>query len=557
MADNPFVFTRANCEVVSEFARTNSALKLTMDRQTHWNKMTIKQGARMDKDTVLSTLVNAIAPHEIFPVFYQIEDNDSFFLFRHGFSAVILLLERKMCIADPETHENIELIITAQYKTFNELPYDPVEEIEKVIRRRIVNEKTIDLRNLKEEPEMQHIFCSFLVTKFASIVFDSIFKHIKVENLMLSHNGITNLRFLERLAKSSLKVLDLRHNMLKIRDFGTVPRNLNVEHLLLAGNPMVSEYESTQRFIDIMTKRVPTLKKIDFIPVRSFVQRISDIPIFLYDPSYESFVDHFLFHYHGLYKRDRKSLAIMYHDNATFTICSMLKPVHVIPPHTSSFSTELKKLDHNLFKNTDMIKKYNNVFHGRERIKQALHFAPDVDFGYSTFCVDVPSINSQSATICCSGILQPTKMSLGKQNRFSRVWVLIPSKTVPGEWKISNDMWTIGESYAASEPMDPGLNPKIIEGDFAPMINPQLKDRTYLTNLVQKLTKMKAEWVERFLEEADWDLEFTLQSFTDQFKADVIPVDAFEIPANKAEMLEPLIKALVQKQVHLLGSGVV
>lgn len=147
---------------------------------------------------------------------------------------------------------------------------------------------------------------------------------------------------------------------LKIRDFGTVPRNLNVEHLLLAGNPMVSEYESTQRFIDIMTKRVPTLKKIvsiltiarwgkscisrishvflsqDFIPVRSFVQRISDIPIFLYDPSYESFVDHFLFHYHGLYKRDRKSLAIMYHDNATFTICSMLKPVHVIPPHTSS-----------------------------------------------------------------------------------------------------------------------------------------------------------------------------------------------------------------------------
>uniref|UniRef100_A0A0A9XMC0 Nuclear RNA export factor 1 n=1 Tax=Lygus hesperus TaxID=30085 RepID=A0A0A9XMC0_LYGHE len=561
--ENPFVFTRANCEVVSEFARSNSLLKQTMNSESHWNRITILNGTKYEKQMILELVVSSVYPHTLYPCMYREDDNDTFFLFKNGFAAVMSLCARKLYLVDPETNQNIELSITAQYVSASLFPLDPMNTLEEVIKKRIKRDKQLlDLRNLRGEPEMADLYCSLNCLTFWDILMQLKKKHMPtIHGWILSHNGITKVDVLDPISKYDVPLLDLRYNRITKDGYRKMNKSFQIGHLLLEGNPMVADFENTWEMVRFVKTRV-RVSTLDFLNVdddnRSL--RCFPFPSYIIEPSFKSFVDHFMFHFFKKFEKDkveRKKLSLMYHEEASYSV-SLFKSGP--DPLTSSASDYLAmavdSVDHNFIcpGPARMIKKYDNILFGKSKIGLGLTKIPDILFAFSTFSIDVPIACDTVVQIVINGVCRFAGNP--KKYCFSRNTLLVPSEKNRGEWVITNDLWNF--SHAITKPTKTindifkANRRETVKGDFAVMLNPQLKDKETLRKLIRKLTKMKPDWVERFLDESDWDLEFTLQSFTDQFKADVIPIDAFDIPKERLESLSPLVQALKEKQT-LLG----
>ncbi|KAF6211976.1 hypothetical protein GE061_012493 [Apolygus lucorum] len=562
--ENPFVFTRANCDVVSEFARSNSLLKQTMNSESHWNRITILDGTKYEKQMILELVVKSVHPHVLYPCMYREEDNNTFFLFKNGFAAVMALCAKKLFLVNPETDENIELMITAQYVSATLFPLDPLGHLEEVIKNRIKEDKKLlDLRNLRGDPEMVNLYCSFNCPTFWDILLDIKKKHMpSVHEWILSFNSISRVELLNEISKYNIPLLDLRYNLITKDEYRKMSKNFQIGHLLLEGNPITTDFENTWEMVRYVKTRIK-VSKLDFLDVNdeSRTLRCFPFPTYVQEPSYKSFVDHFMFHFFKRFEKDkveRKKLALMYHEKASYSV-SLFKPGGV--PLTSSGSDHLAKVidtvDHNFIcsGSARMIKKYDNILFGKTKIGLGLAILPDILFAYSTFTVDVPIARHNMVQIVVNGVCRYAGNP--KKYYFSTNTLLVPNSN-KGEWVIANNLWNFSHVKMSSEKIGAERRDifktdrrEKVKGDFAVMLNPQLKDREILRRLVGKMTRMKPEWIERFLEESDWDLEFTLQSFTDQFKADIIPVDAFDIPEEKLQSLDPLVRALKEKQAQL------
>uniref|UniRef100_A0A182Q3C2 NXF1/2/3/5-like leucine-rich repeat domain-containing protein n=1 Tax=Anopheles farauti TaxID=69004 RepID=A0A182Q3C2_9DIPT len=87
-----------------------------------------------------------------------------------------------------------------------------------------------------------------------------------LEELWISYNLIDKLKGVESLRK--LKVLYMANN--SVRDWGELAKlqaiSGTLEDLVFAGNPLVENLDETA-YVREVTKRLPTLKKLDGVPM--------------------------------------------------------------------------------------------------------------------------------------------------------------------------------------------------------------------------------------------------------------------------------------------------
>ncbi|XP_024084507.1 nuclear RNA export factor 1-like isoform X2 [Cimex lectularius] len=95
------------------------------------------------------------------------------------------------------------------------------------------------------------------------------------------------------------------------------------------------------------------------------------------------------------------------------------------------------------------------------------------------------------------------------------------------EWKIVNDMWAITNATSTMAKSSFRYAKKPVQSDFAILLNPKMKGKEQLMKIFGKLTHMNSAWVQKFLSESSWNMELALLAFTDQYKANQIPSEAF------------------------------
>uniref|UniRef100_A0A0A9WSL9 Nuclear RNA export factor 1 n=1 Tax=Lygus hesperus TaxID=30085 RepID=A0A0A9WSL9_LYGHE len=509
-----------------------------------WTRCTIKGGSKYDKEAALDAIVKQVSSVAmLLPCLYQVEGEDSFFIFRYGKLPVKRLIDSNWVVHDQTgaIEEPLEISFVLEYITTDEEPYDPLKNIEQVILKRTnLKEGVVDLRNLKNDPDFKNVYVSFN----SSSLLDFIMAFLKrtdstmvLKGLVLSHNGIDNLEMLNHLKKYHNKVdtLDVRHNKLTFSGFERISSFLIIEHLLIDGNPMCDDYESAGEMICEIAGKIGSLKYLDNVEINyieQFPQKRACMKLFLRNPAYNDLVDHFLHHYFLLFENDREKLIHTYHKSASLSVSVFRNELF----HSAAVPTFFASSNRNIMSMSDVTKTYDNIFIGKARVYEALKSMPKMQFDFHTFNVDVPvTAKGELVVISCTGCFCIADEDPIKKYSLSRICIMCPLRNGLGEWLILNDMWTISNVSSKAYPQFSLTRSREVKNDFAVMLNPLLKDKSILISVVSDLTHMKAAWVEKFLSESGWDLEMTLLAFTDQFKANLIPADAFSARAISSE----------------------
>ncbi|KAF6211886.1 hypothetical protein GE061_012403 [Apolygus lucorum] len=514
-----------------------STVLLKANDALYWTRCTIKGGSKYDKETVLDAIIKRVSGVAVLmPCLYQIEGEDSFFIFRHGKLPIKRLIDSQFTVHDlTGAIENpFEVSFVVEYLSTEEEPYDPLKNLAQVVWKRTnVKEGVVDLRNLSNDPDFKNVYISF----HANGLMDYIMNYLKradptfkLNGLILSHNDLDSLEMLSQLKKyySTVETLDVRHNKLTFSGFERIPLALThaVKHLMIDGNPMCDDYESAGEMICEIAGKMSSLKYIDNVEVNyvnDFPQKRACLKLFLRNPAYNDLVDHFLHHYFLLFENDREKLIHTYHKNASLSVSVYRNEVSHAAPVPEFFTSS----NRNILSMSDVTKTYDNIFIGKARVYEALMGMPQVKFDFHTFEVDVPTTaKGELVVISCNGCFCLPD-DIAKKYLLSRISIMCPLRNGLGEWLILNDMWTIMSVSPKAYPEFSLTRSREVENDFAVMLNPFLKDKSILISVVSNLTHLKAAFVEKFLSESGWDLEMTLLAFTDQYKANLIPADAF------------------------------
>ncbi|XP_014242593.1 nuclear RNA export factor 2-like isoform X1 [Cimex lectularius] len=499
----------------------------------YWKRITIKDGIKYDRHDVLRLIMNAIYPHKILPVKYQRDKNDTFFIFRNTLSVLQPFCSKGLKLYNDKTDTVISIGIVIRYAQIMENDIDPSKIIEDCLKVRInTAKKVVDLRNFHNDSMLSDIYVPLSVPQCASMVCDKILTKFiqKPQALLLSYNELDRLDVLEYFRKMShgLNCLDLSFNNITWSGFEKIPF-INIRELWLEGNPLYADFvHSSTELVKEIKRVIPSILKLDGVELgRTVPGDIVNLKTCFINGAYANFVDHFLHHYFSLFENSRDLLKRIYHPEALFSIT-----VNHIESQTTSGCQRINsymKFNRNLISMSDIKKTYDLVHYGPNDIVNMIKTFPNVRFDPFSFQVDVPithfgKTNMVQINVC--GIFRDLDSESSALFAFDRTF-LLTRWIDQEEWKIVNDMWAITNATSTMAKSSFRYAKKPVQSDFAILLNPKMKGKEQLMKIFGKLTHMNSAWVQKFLSESSWNMELALLAFTDQYKANQIPSEAF------------------------------
>ncbi|XP_073968930.1 nuclear RNA export factor 2-like isoform X2 [Rhodnius prolixus] len=490
----------------------------------------IIKGSHYNKEEVLDAFANLAAQNTIIPVLYKNDGEDTCFLFQNGISTVKILASSGLLLP---LNDNIKLCVNLQLEhcPYTDVPVDVMKLIEKVISKRTNRrERIVDLRNFVSDTAFKDIYApltSYAVNYLAIRIIKRILPRPSI--ILLNHNNLQDGGFIEalRIFNPSLKGLDLRHNKFTWDVFQKFT-NLKITDLWIDGNP-ICDYRiySSVYVVNQVKKIFPQVTKLDNIDVSTPpVANIVPLKNYISQNNYTVMIDHFLHHYFNLYESaSRGQLDKIYHPKATLSIscCNLGNST------TSNVGlNEYLKVSRNMLTVSDMCRMYSTQRRSPKDIMDTLNNLPNVIFDQYSFNVDVPITREDVVVINVCGVFKDfSTLNPGCLFSFDRTFILQPWPQVLGEWKVVNDIWVVTNTTTAVADASFTQPRKSLMSDFTVMINNKNKDKDVLQRMVSHLAGMNGVWTLKFLSESNWDLEMALQAFTDQFKANQIPPEAF------------------------------
>ncbi|BET00656.1 Nuclear RNA export factor [Nesidiocoris tenuis] len=527
----PFLITRDN--YFDKIRELGSKLADLANAPGYWHRLTLQKAAHHNKEAILEHITSE---YVIVPVKYKTYGEDGVFFFNsHGAYLGVKLMtsavnsqHAPLTIRVPSLKETFNIELVLQYKSLEQDPLDVFGIIGEVVDKR-TNKGTTDLRNFKNDPKFEGMYISLNCRPVSQIIYAHVnnegvlSKHVK--HFILSHNELDKINldsFVKRMG--IIDTLDLRYNKLTYSALEQISRTANsceFSHLLLEGNPLCNDFETASEMICEIKKMFPFVQCLDNIDINIINKKLNDFKVYMRNPKFSCLTDHFLHHYFKLFESDCSKLAVMYHEKASLSF------VFHRQPFVSTASDEFfSSSNRNLLSMSDVTKTYDNLFLGKTRIVEALGSIPKIRFDPNSFRVDVPvTAKGELVVISCTGVFCLVKTD--DVFSFSRVCILAPLRDGLGEWLILNDMWTVTNESPLLSLKYFTKAKRQLKSDLAVMLDPQLKDKEVLVHFVSGLTHLKNAWVEKFLSESAWDLESTLLAFVDQYKANLVPPEAF------------------------------
>ncbi|XP_060530187.1 nuclear RNA export factor 1-like [Cylas formicarius] len=501
----------------------------------YWHKFTVSNTDGLSRNEILKAILDHVHPLDLIPVFFVKENtsSNSYFLARNCEAAIDKLCNDNLIVDHPwnknsanKKHTPFKLSILLNFSTTNEIKIDVQKNVMMVLSKRYDNStKTLDCEKFYDDPDLNE-FCPLSQPKIMYFVLH-LAKTLNPEEIILADNGIKVLNPLEVLVTAKVHSLDLSNNLISsVSELGYI-RNFHLNNLNLSGNPFCLEFDE-QQYISTIRIYSPNLEVLD-----GLLLSYGKLPLlrrnFICDDSGIDLANQFVEYYFTVYdSRSKLGLENIYDKNAMFSLTSTYHPNQL-----SSKTAQLKTYNvfsRNLMKCADLSRTSQFLYMSREKIVDFfIKSLPHTEHDPYTFSVDLMIKSYNLAIIVVSGVFHelptyPDDRFLG----FTRQFVL--ALTPEGGCSIINEQMHIHNAFSnqvnvSLQHFKESLVP--LNKDVIPRARNKKDFRDCIVTLMA-LTNLKKDWALKCLEEGKFELKKSLELFVQLYKADKIPIDAFE-----------------------------
>lgn len=513
--------------------------------ESNWYRISIPYGHKYEKDYILRTLLNYMAPDVFIPIMYKIIGNEaSFYVDDFKTANALLKCDRKITMTD-----GFKLQVRVK-PGFPQCEMDDKlkERLKQAMSKRYVQEtNALDLSKFHRDPDLiDDYFCALFRPAMLMIVLDIVEEHIPtLEALNLEGNKLQNIDKLNVLNKKfpNLKILYISENRVKdIHQLDAI-KDLKLEELKLIGNPVCNKYKSRQNdYISDVRKRFPRLLRLDDteLPrpiVFDVVDEAAKIPpsqrMFIADTKAQEIASQFLQQYFTIFDSEsRQPLLDAYDEHACFSM---------------TITTSNNKLNGYLMENRNLFRIYDTgrrqklLKHGRLPVVSFISEMPRTRHFLDTFTMDIALVTQAMMFITITGYFQELDNKEQPIRHFNRTFIIVPEG---GGYCIRNEQLHISQPPEAqlkqlnqqlnSTPIlnnqseTPAILPQTSTEPAKPILTELSEDvKQQMTLTLSQQTNMNLEWSLKCLQETQWNYDNALSAFQEFFKRGQIPSEAF------------------------------
>ncbi|XP_029161960.1 nuclear RNA export factor 1-like [Nylanderia fulva] len=497
-----------------------------------WYRINISYGHKYEKEYIIKSILNYIAPEVFVAIMYKRTENGiTFFVDDYKTAHVLSNCNRKIAMRDGFI---LQMYIRQEYPRY-EISDKYKERVKQTIFKRYVQEtNALDLSQFHLDPDLvDDYFCALCHPVILFTVLNIVGEYIPtLEFLNLESNKLQNIDRLVILNKkfSNLKILYISDN--KIKDIYELEaiKNLKLEELKLAGNPVCNNYEFQQsEYICDIQKWFPKLLRLDDKelprPIEFDVIEAAKIPqsqrILFTDTKVQQIACHFLQQYFTILDSENRQLLLdAYEKEARFSMTI-----------NNSHANKLIKYlinSRNLFRIYDTTRRQQLLKYGRLPIVSFISQLPQTRHLLDTFTMDVVLVAQTMMFITITGYFQELNDKEQFIRHFNRTFIIVQEGA---GYCIRNEQLHINYPTEAqlkelSQQMQP-KTPEPIETVQKPIAPVLTEDMRQMIATLSQQTNMNLNWSLKCLQEMEWNYDNALTAFQNFFKCGQIPSEAF------------------------------
>ncbi|XP_029051984.1 nuclear RNA export factor 1-like [Osmia bicornis bicornis] len=510
----------------------------------NWYKIAIPYGQKYEKSYIINNLLSYIAPETFVPIMYKITGSEASFYVDDSKIAIALLdSDRKIT-----TTNGYKLQVKVLKSLFPDCEIDDKlkERLKQAMAKRYVHEtNALDLSRFHRDPDLiTDYFCALFQPVMLKAVLDIVSEHIPdLEALNLDGNQLQIIEKLSILNKkfAKLKILYIGDNKIKEMSQLDIIKDLKLEELKLAGNPVCNKYKSRQSdYISDVRKRFPKLLRLDGMDLpKPILFDVADegnkIPpsqrMFVANAKAQEIASQFLQQYFLIFdSENRQPLLDAYDEHACFSM-------------TVSYSHQNNKFNgylsenRNLYRINETNKRQKLLKQGRLPVVSFISEMPQTSHYLNTFTMDISLITDGMMLITVTGLFKELDKKEQPVRYFNRTFIIVPEGT---GYCIRNEQLHISPPTDAQLKNLSNQREVQIPGPVVPHTAPsssgvvkplpsQLPEdvKQQMTMTLSQQTNMNLEWSLKCLEEVLWNYDNALSAFQEFFKRGQIPPEAF------------------------------
>ncbi|XP_012234855.1 nuclear RNA export factor 1 [Linepithema humile] len=514
-----------------------------------WYRVYIPYGHKYEKDYVLRTLLNYMAPDVFVPIMYKVMENEaSFYIDDYKVANTLQNCDRKITMTDGF---KLQIRVKPSSPSFiNDIDEKLKERLKQAMSKRYVQEtNALDLSKFHQDSDLvDEYFYALFRTPLLMVVLDIVVQHIPdLEALNLEGNKLNNIDKLNVLSKKfpKLKILYIGDNKITNIHQLDVIKDLKLDELRLTGNPVCNKYKSRQSdYISDVRKRFPKLLRLDGMElprpiVFDVVDEAAKVPpsqrMFVADAKAQEIASQFLQQYFAIFDREnRQPLLDAYNEHACFSMT-------ITASHVSKLNGYLIE-SRNLFRINDTIRRQKLLKQGKLPIVSFISQMPQTRHFVDTFTMDIALAMQAMMFITITGYFQEINTKEQPIRHFNRTFVIVPEGS---GYCICNEQLHISQpSETQLKQLHQQLNstqlpqtqsqaPALLEQQLptetakpmASELNENIKQQMTVT--LSQQTNMNLEWSLKCLQETNWNYDNALSAFQEFFKRGQIPPEAF------------------------------
>ena len=508
-----------------------------------WIKVVILHKGKVSKIKILEEMNKQFFKRiPFFPCYYKESKKSDSFMLRKNCVALKTLVENHLSMEINSLNCKLDFEIHLNHAEYNVGQISWKEKINYVIKKRIKDFK-LHLDDFAEDIDFNELeismstVCSLEVIVKSIMMINSEIITISLQNNKISSiEGLRDLKFFPKLVS-----LDLRNNC--IESFRGFPQTPTLLQLNLDKNPICLQYyDEPWRYVHDILEIFPNLQHIDGRRINRTMTPVVFMQNYFVSQSLYTLTENFIKHFFELFDSgSRKSLKKLYVNNSIFRI-----------------TTEFNRSEI-AFCNFSYSVDQTNTHIGNECILEVFEHLPPTEHDFTTMCVDVPLMTEKNILIHVNGFVKETGKNLNDEDiiyGFSRTFYLEcqSQKTATLSnvftYCIKNEQLNI--RCVTSEDLNKAFKKTVVTDDEMSSICKDLmpvKSQEEEANilLLNELTQLDMTWCKRFvifslklncnliiflnriLEDANWDIKLALKNFNSFVDQGFLTIDDFKI----------------------------
>ncbi|XP_044591000.1 nuclear RNA export factor 1-like [Cotesia glomerata] len=547
--------------MVNRGPRLNIKSRINLNGEAQWYKIMIYYGDKYDKEYILTSLLSYMAPHTFIPIMYKVIGQEAIF-YVDSQETANKLAECHKKITTPDNHK----LQVRVRPGFPKCEADAVlkEKLKAAMAKRYNQQNNaLDLSCFHHDPDLvQDYFCALfrpgMLMSVLEIVADAI---PNLEALNLENNKLSIIEKLSFLGKKlrHLKILYIGDNKIREMHQMDVIKDLPLEELRLAGNPLVQhKYKKrTDDYISDVRKKFPKLLRLDGMELpKPILFDVAEEGIQL-PPTQTAFAkngealkvaEQFMLQYFTIFDSDsRQPLLDAYHEHAFLSLTVAQSPtIHKFNKYLSD--------NRNLFRCADTNRRMRLLKQGRLPVVSLISELPKTQHFLNSFTMDTTAISESTIVITVTGLFKEVGAKDQPIRYFDRTFVIVkygngycikneqlslahptpsqerqvlnsPQATIAEQAAAAIQAQQVTEQPQAQPQPQPQSQPQPSTSGAPAQPNEELQRQ--MTVALSDQTKMNLEWSFKCLQEVQWNFETAVRAFNEFFQAGRIPAEAF------------------------------